>query len=233
MGFIGNGGFCYFFKITFTLASNNILFPQSRLKNPTLGLTMKYLNIKDIQEDTQVSRKQINNRIRKVIHHNKLVSGGGRGRGGKYLIHPLLWNYLTAPNYYSGIVYDGSQQKILNNLDTFKLLNWRWFHCFSPKGYFELNNLFDKMRLNDGDIAYYSVHARKSSNDLHLHYVVTDKENLYSKKNSTNFFKPYAPSLGDSCFNYFNNPSDNQYLVEVGYLLGVKHHDRFDRIRLN
>ncbi len=194
---------------------------------------MKYLNIKDIQEDTQVSRKQINNRIKKVIHHNKLVIGGGRGRGGKYLIHPLLLNYLTAPNYYSGIIYDGSQQRILNNLDTFNLLNWRWFHCFSPKGYFEPNNLFDEMRLNDGDIAYYSVHARKSSNDLHLHYVVTDKENLYSKKNITNFFKPYAPSLGDSCFNYFNNPSDNQYLVEVGYLLGVKHHDRFDKIRLN
>ncbi len=194
---------------------------------------MKYLNIKDIEEDTQVGRKQINNRIKKVIHHNKLVIGGGRGRGGKYLIHPLLLNYLTAPNYYSGIIYDGSQQRILNNLDTFNLLNWRWFHCFAPKGYFELNNLFDKMRLNDGDIAYYSVHARKSSNDLHLHYVVTDKENLYSKKNITNFFKPYAPSLGDSCFNYFNNPSDNQYLVEVGYLLGVKHHDRFDKIRLN
>jgi hypothetical protein len=193
---------------------------------------MKYLNIKDIEEDTQVSRKQINNRIKKVINHDRLVIGGGRGRGGKYLIHPILLNYLTAPNYYSGIAYDGSQRRILNNWDTFKLLNWQWFYCFSPKGYFELNNLFDEMRLNDGDIAYYSVHARKSSNDLHLHYVVTDKEIQNSKQNIFNFFKPYDPSLGDSCFNYFNNPSENQYLVECGYLLGVKNHRRFERIKL-
>lgn len=191
------------------------------------------LTINDIIGDAKVSRKQINNRIQKVSHHENLVIGGGKGLGGKYLIHPILLNYLTAPNYFSGIDYDRSQRRVLNNWDTFKLLNWQWFHCFSPKGYFELNNLFDKIRLNDGDIAYYSVHARKSSNDLHLHYVVTDNKHQESKKNITNFFKPYDPSLGDGCFNYFNNPSDNQYLVEVGYLLGVKHHDRFDRLQLN
>jgi hypothetical protein len=193
---------------------------------------MKYLNIKDIEEDTQVSRKQINNRIKKVIHHDRLVIGGGKGRGGKYQIHPLLKNYLTAPTYFAKFKEILNPNGLFNNFDAFGLIDWRWFSCYSPKECFELDKLIANIHMNDGDIVYYSIHSRKSTNDFHIHYSSTSEVNPIVENSISHISLPFDASLGMSCFHYFNKPSENQLLIEVGFLLGVKHHHSFKRIRL-
>ena len=192
---------------------------------------MNYITIKDIEDNTSISRKQINNRINKVSHHDKLVLGGGRGRGGKYLLHPLLTNYLSAPNYYSKINEKQRIKKLFNDFNTFKLLNWRTFGCFSPKEYFDFGNLISALKMEDGDIGYFSIHLRKSTNDLHIHYVLTSIP--YKKDTIAHNIQDFNSSLSESCFCYFNNPNDNQHLIDFGFLLGVKNHNRFERIRLN
>jgi hypothetical protein len=192
---------------------------------------MNYITVKDIEEYTSISRKQINNRINKVSHHDNLVMGGGKGRGGKYLIHPLLTNYLSAPNYYSKTNESQKMKKLFNDYRTFNLLNWRSFGCFSPKDCFDYNNLISTIGIKDGDIGYFSIHLRKSTNDFHIHYVVTC--NTDKKDTIPHHIQDFNSSLSESCFYYFNNPGDNQNLIDFGFLLGVKNHNRFERIRLN
>jgi hypothetical protein len=192
---------------------------------------MNYITIKDIEENTSITRKQISNRINKVSHHDNLVFGGGKGRGGKYLIHPLLTNYLSAPNYYSKINENHKVKKLFNDYKTFRLLNWRSFGCYSPKECFDYDNLISTIGINDGDIGYFSIHLRKSTNDFHIHYVLTSNPN--KKDTIIHNIQDFNSSWSESCFNYFNNPSDNQNLIDFGFLLGVKNHNRFERIRLN
>jgi hypothetical protein len=191
------------------------------------------LTINEIIGDAKVSRKQINNRIQKVSHHENLVIGGGKGRGGKYHINPLLINFLTSNNYYRDIKYEGQLSNPYNGFNTFSLIDWRWFCCFSPKCFLEPEQLLEKVWMNDGDICYYSIHGRKRTNVLHIHYVVTSEGNLLNFKTTSNYIDQFDRKQDVKCFNYFNNPKDNQFVVDVGFLLGVKHHDRFDRIRLN
>ncbi len=45
---------------------------------------------------TNITRKQINNRTLPLSkRYPKLIKGGGKGKRGKYFIHPILTRYLT------------------------------------------------------------------------------------------------------------------------------------------
>jgi hypothetical protein len=73
-----------------------------------------------------------------VSHHQKLVIGDGKGRGGKYQIHPFLQNYLTAPIYYSKFNEIRKPNSLSDNIDAFGLIDWRWLSCFSLNDFLNL-----------------------------------------------------------------------------------------------
>lgn len=202
------------------------------------------ITIKDILPHTDISRKQVNNRIKKLIPYKNLVKGGGKGKGGLYRVNSIFFNYLTllkSIKYKSNIVRnkDVINNLIINLFETYKLVNWTYFGCYSPPKVYCVDALLELLPLKDGELLFYAIHGRKSTDELHIHFVVTTNSNIQKFEYLENKSKmsvnavPFRNELQSECFTYFINPKENQFLVDYGFLFGVKNHHRDLKIMLN
>jgi hypothetical protein len=204
------------------------------------------VTIEQLTHLTNVSRKQMNNRVLALKHrYPKIIGGGGKGKRGKYKIHPIMAKVLTRPNRgkNTSIVdlmgFEFEQSKFLESLNQsnpFGLFNWRWFCCYSPPKIYESQKLIDLIPLKPNDISFYSIHGRnnltkgiKDSENLHIHFVIDTEQTKKELSSPKICLDPditdYRPELSQECFHYFTNPSihrsENQYIVEYGYLMNI------------
>jgi hypothetical protein len=205
------------------------------------------VTIEELTHLTNVSRKQMNNRVLSLKHrYPKIISGGGKGKGGKYKIHPIMTKVLTRPNRGKNtsnddlMGFESEQSKFLESLNQsnpFGLFNWRWFCCYSPPKIYESQKLFDLIPLRPNDICFYSVHGRKNltkkvkeSENLHLHFVIDSEQTLKELSSHQTYINPkisiFRPDLSQDCYEYFTNPqivrTRNQYVLEYGYMIRVE-----------
>lgn len=202
------------------------------------------ITIKDILPHTDISRKQVNNRIKKLNQYTNLLYGGGKGKGGLYKINPIFFNYLTLTKSIKSvndIVRNNSVNLIprINLFETYKLIDWTYFGCYSPPKVFSVDALLEIIPLKDGELLFYTIHGRKSTDELHIHFVVFTKSKiekfvkLENQSIKSVYVSPFRTELLYDCFNYFLNPKENQFLVDYGFLFGVKNHHRNLKIMLN
>jgi len=206
------------------------------------------VQIKNITTLSNVSRKQINNRLKPLKKkYPHLINGGGKGRGGRYNISPLLIKYLTQPN--TEIKITESQIKDMldkqdnylrslptfDTIDTFKMVDWDWFCCFHPvKKITDVQVLIDCIPMNEGDLFYYSIHTKdvyRRITEYHIHFVLKSEVSRKVILKSTPFISddnvvPFDFNKIEGCYNYFSNDklirSDNQKLSEWGYIMKIK-----------
>ncbi len=194
--------------------------------------------IQDILHLTNVSRKQVNNRIRKLKNkYPNLIKGGGRGRGGKYLIHPLMIPFLIRLNEEISLTNSEKEQWIrkqqlfyesisnYNNLDTFSKVEWDWFCCFRPPNEYDIQSLIDLIPKSDAtDLAYFSIHRQEDK--LHIHFVLRTNMNKNEILNSVKTICDKDCELFDrtkrtQCYTYLSDPhirrNGGQVLVDWGY----------------
>lgn len=196
------------------------------------------ITIKELTElTTDVSRKHINNRINRIKNkYPSLIKGGGRGKGGRYYIDPLFVKYLirsnSTPIHPQQDVNLTKDTKSLVGWKNFSKIRWRWFGCYSPVNIYDPKNLISLIPLQDGEIAFYSIHAKDTSDSLHIHFVSN------SEITKTKLQTPYKGILMNSkiiefdyllmkeCYDYYTNHnkmrSGQQYLVDYGMVMGVK-----------
>jgi len=200
------------------------------------------LTIKDILSKTDISRKQVNNRINKIKHHNKLVTGGGKGKGGRYLFNSIFFNYLSLSKNVK------QHDKLIRNLsesqpsypiilfEIFNQIEWTYFGCYSPPKIYDIDELIEILPISDGELLFYAIHNRCKTDELHIHFVVATQVEIKKYKNPQMNLslevKPFNPNLSGECFNYFINPKDHQFAVDYGFILGVKNHNQILKIKL-
>lgn len=206
------------------------------------------VTIQDIIPLSNISRKQIGNRIKPIKKkYPNLIKGGGRGKGGKYQINPLLIKHLTIPN--TEVKVSGEDKKRMNDkqdeflknlppfdtMDTFKEIEWDWFCCYHPvKEITDIQELIDCIPMNEGDLCYYSIHRKNESGRItkhHIHFVLKSDLTKNDISKTTPFYSDYDIQEFDltdveGCYNYFSNSnllrSDKQELCEWGYLMNIK-----------
>ena len=194
--------------------------------------------IQEILSLTNVSRKQVNNRIRKLKNkYPNLITGGGRGRGGKYLLHTLMIPFLLRLNEERTLANNEKElwikkQRLFlesvsnyNNLETFSKVEWDWFCCFRPPNEYDIQTLIDLIPKSDvTDIAYYSIHRQEDK--LHIHFVLKTNMNKNQILNSLNTIcdkdcLAYDKSKTSDCYNYLSNLNvkrrGEQMLLDCGY----------------
>lgn len=199
------------------------------------------ITIKEMIHLTNITRKQLNNRIQQIRgRYPNLINGGGKGKGGRYYIHPFLITYLTQPHWYTEINPQqnfNSEKELItsrNQIDyyqIFKSIEWDWFCCYCPlKKIYDPLELINLIPLRDGDVSFYSLH-RFQDESLHIHFVLkTDTLTHYKISQSLIDWidvetKTYDFNQLDGCFQYFTNTKllrgKNQKLVGYGFVMGV------------
>jgi hypothetical protein len=210
--------------------------------NRTFRLSIEYIkkmyHIKDIEPITNVSRKQLSNRIKSLQKdYPKLIIGGGKGKGGKYKIHPLMVPFLIVPNKEKELTNTEKQDLInkqnsflekmpdCNNFETFSKIDWDWFVCFRPVNATDIKELIQMIPLSsDTDLAFYSIHRQVDK--LHIHFVLKSKmhRNEVLKEisiKSNNECVLFDPFYSKGCYSYFTDSymfrNGEQKLSGYGY----------------
>jgi len=185
---------------------------------------------------TNITRKQINNRTLPLSkRYPNLIKGGGKGKRGKYFIHPILTRYLTHYKPYTSKETIEQLANIqteylkrystLDTFDTFQLIPWKFFCCYHPVGKLNAQDLLNLIPLEEGDIVYYSIHTDQRDKD-HLHFVTTHTNEIRLKYHQTKDIpkvEPFKMELGEGCYHYFRNMylfRGEQRITEWGYLMG-------------
>lgn len=202
-----------------------------------ISWTNYMITLKELTELTNVSRKQINNRINKIKgKYPSFIKGGGRGKGGRYYIDSLFVKYLIRSNSTPILpqqdVNLSGDTKSLVGWKNFSKIRWKWFGCYSPVSIYDPKDLISLIPLQDGEIAFYSIHAKDTSENLHIHFVSN------SEVTKTKLQTPCKGILMNSkiiefdyllmkeCYDYYTNydkmRSGQQYLVDYGMVMGVK-----------
>jgi len=190
--------------------------------------------IDELYQLTNVTRKQVNNRVNKLkCKYPNFIMGGGKGKGGKYKIDPLFFKYLTRlkphqskPNQ----VINRNNNHSSVNWENFSNVKWDWFGCVSTTSVFEVEQLLNLINLKDGELLFYSVHSLGRLDELHLHFI-SNSELMPSKqfKNQNGIItnikiNKFRDSLKRECYEYFTNFAKtrdrNQLLIEYGFLIG-------------
>jgi hypothetical protein len=201
------------------------------------------LTIKDILSQADISRKQVNNRINKIKQYNKLVTGGGKGKGGRYLINSVFYNYLILSKkvkHHNKLIRNVSESQTSYPIslyeEIFNQIDWSYFGCYSPPKIYDIDELIEILPISDGELLFYSVHNRLRTDELHIHFVVATQVDVKRyKKPQMNLsleVKPFNSNLSGECFSYFITPKENQFAVEYGFILGVKNHNHIQKIKL-
>lgn len=191
------------------------------------------IHIKDIISEGNITRKQLNNRVVSLKNnYPNLIIGGGKGRGGKYKIHPLLKDFLIRPksniNQFNNFRYPFPS---FDSIELFKSIQWNWLCCYNPNvKSLETEDLLKMIPIDDGDICFYSIHETIKDNKLHIHFTIkTNKSKSYiehfPKNKNNNNVKVFEPEKYISCYHYFSNTNferNNQKLKEYGYIIGNK-----------
>jgi hypothetical protein len=207
-------------------------------------MSINNITITDILPHTDISRKQVNNRIKKLNQYTNLLYGGGKGKGGLYQINPIFFNYLTLTKSIKSlndIVRNNNVKEVpkINLFETYKLIEWTYFGCYSPPKVYSVDGLLEILPLKDGELLFYTIHGRKSTDELHIHFVVVTKRkmenflNFQTKSIQSVKVSPFRTELRYDSYNYFLIPKENQFLVDYGFLLGMKNHHRNLKIMLN
>jgi hypothetical protein len=197
------------------------------------------ITINELTPLTNITRKQINNRLIPLVNrYPNLIKGGGRGKRGKYSIHPLLIKYLTHYKPYTSLedikVWDEIQSDYLktftpiNTLETFKKVEWKFFCCYSPASNLDSHVLINLISLEVGDMVFYSIHTDEKEKN-HIHFVTThcDEKRLknYDKVMDIPEVVPFISLELEGCYNYFTNLQlyrGKQRVTEYGYIIGLK-----------
>lgn len=203
------------------------------------------ITIKELTELTNVSRKQINNRINKIRgKYPSLIKGGGKGKGGRYSVDPLFVNYLTRLNPdLPDIKRVETTTNSLVSWKNYSKISWKWFGCYSPASVYEPKHLTDLIPLQDGEIVFYSIHAKDDTDNLHIHFSSNSelpKTKLNTPDRSILLYsevKEFNHHLKEECFDYFTNfnmvRSGRQYIVDYGFIMGYIEKKKVNRLILS
>lgn len=202
------------------------------------------ISIKELLPLTNITRKQLNNRIQNIRgKYPDLIKGGGKGKGGRYSIHPFFTTYLIQPHWsrtFTPHQKNNTEKRIseflksktpINYYELFKSIRWDRFCCYSPlKKIYDPIELINLIPLNDGDVSFYSIH-RFHDESLHIHFtllndVLTHYKVPESRVDWLNVqIEKYDFNQSEGCFQYFTNTEllrdKNQKLVGYGFLMGV------------
>lgn len=205
------------------------------------------ITIKELYGLTNVSRKQINNRVNKIKwKYPQLIKGGGKGKGGKYSVNNLFMNYLTrlnpnqpTPSEGTGIV---SKRCIIDYSELFNSIDWNWFGCLSTTSLFETEKLFQLLHLQDGEILFYSIHSTGKLDKLHIHFTSNSElpKSRQIKQHEgliiNTLIKEFRNPLKRECYDYFtnfrNSTNRNQIIVDYGFLIGYSEKKQHKILRL-
>jgi hypothetical protein len=194
--------------------------------------------LSDLITLTNITRKQINNRTLPLSkRYPNLIKGGGKGKIGKYFIHPLLTRYLTHHKLYTSQEIIEQLEDIQSNylkrysnidtIETFNQIPWKFFCCYHPARNLNAQALLNLIPLEEGDIVYYSIHTDNRDKE-HLHFVTThpNQNRLKNKKNQPKdipMVEPFKMELSEGCYHYFRDMGlfrGGQRITEWGYIMG-------------
>jgi len=128
-----------------------------------------YLNIKQIQEYSTLSPKQIRNNLnnlKKSNNYNSLIKGGGKGKGGQFWFHYSLLPYITIRQ----------RKRVNRNIQTmlkFRKLSelfylkttWDFFGCIHPNKDVDYIDLINSLK---NYFSFYVIHRQNEINHIHF-----------------------------------------------------------------
>lgn len=200
------------------------------------------LTINEILPLNNITRRQLNNRLKLLqLKYPIYLNGGGRGRGGRYSVHPILLDLITKPNK-DGITTEKDKEIFKNSTDaikkrnlytskTFESIDWKYFVTISPFENIEEKRLIETIPLALGDTCFYSIHHKTTSvvDGCHIHFVIKtnkakkDLEGLKSDFRMNIKVDEYDPQK-TNCFQYLTSRNlfgGTQQQGEFGFKLGA------------
>ncbi len=134
-----------------------------------MPINNEYISVKEISNKySTLSTKQIRNRIKKLkdVNDSTLIICGKKGRGGDYLIHYSLLQYLVKRERKEKKNTGHLIRKNRNFSEIFFLTNtWDFFGCVNINNdidYNELTKFFEPYNI------FYVIHRKKEKNHIHF-----------------------------------------------------------------
>jgi hypothetical protein len=140
------------------------------------------ISINEIKEFTNLSHKQIRNNLNTLknsFEFEKLIKGGGKGKGGQFWFNPILIPRITSRHRKKKENETKTKLKVRKLSEYYySKVNWIFFGCILPNKDIELIELVDSL---DGFNSFYVIHRQREIN--HIHFTIHSSKQIEEIKN--------------------------------------------------